>query len=194
MKKIFLKPFLCALFVMATTFNLAAQNITIDETNFPDKYFREFLTQKVTGGDDGVFTPTEISNITSMNIDRSLNNVRYYMVSIQGIEHFTALTSLTLSQLEALSSVDVSGLTNLQYFEIFSCREVASLNVSGLTHLRKIKVWYSNLLTSLDLSNLTSLEMVDCYNLNGLEAINFDGSTGITNLQVKTHNLSYVER
>lgn len=193
MKKIFLKPFLCALFAIASTFNLVAQNIAINETNFPDENFRQFLTQKVSGGADGVFTPAEISNIKSMEINHSLYAVEKRMTSIKGIEFFTALTSLSLYSLEALTSADVRGLTNLTSFDASICRNMVSLNVSGLTNLTSIKVYGCYKLTSLDLSNLTSLSKVDCRNNSILESINLDGCTSITSLDASYNILRSID-
>ena len=53
--------------------NLHAQNIAINETNFPDAEFRKYLLtnyDQIKGyGADGVFTPEEIADITYMNIN-----------------------------------------------------------------------------------------------------------------------------
>ena len=67
--------------------NVSAWGVEINETNFPDENFRNFLLNYNLGS-DGVFTDNEISQITTLylankNIER-----------LKGIEYFTALTYL----------------------------------------------------------------------------------------------------
>ena len=98
----------------------------IDETNFPDDNFRNFLLEQ-DYGKDGTLTEAEIRNITVMDV--SEKDIK----SLKGIEYFTALDSLDCSVNE-LTSLDVSkntALTNL------NCRsnKLTALDVSKNTAL-----------------------------------------------------------
>lgn len=111
---------------------LSDGEVKINETNFPDENFRNFL-KKQTYGTDGVLTATEISTITSLWV--SYENIQ----DLQGIEYFTALTTLSCSG-NQLTSLDVSKNISLRYLYCSN-----------------------NQLTSLDLSKNTALTSLDCY-------------------------------
>ena len=107
--------------------------ITIDETTFPDKNFRNWvLAQEY--GQDGVLTEDEISGVTNIKI------VRKNISNLIGIEYFTALTRL----------------------DVILCRQLTSLDVSKNTALREL-ICYSNSLTSLDVSKNTELTLLNCH-------------------------------
>ena len=111
----------------------ASSSIAIDETNFPDKYFRNWvLAQEY--GQDGVLTEDEIAGVTNIKI------VRKNISNFIGIEYFTALTRL----------------------DVILCRQLTSLDVSKNTALREL-ICYSNSLTSLDVSKNTELTLLNCH-------------------------------
>jgi hypothetical protein len=59
-----------------------AQNIAINAANFPDTNFRNYV-QTLPGAEDGEFTPTEIYNITVINVPNK------NIASLKGVEFFT---------------------------------------------------------------------------------------------------------
>lgn len=63
----------------------AISGITIDEINFPDDNFRQFLLSSVSGCEDGILTDSEIANITK--VDCGLKQIK----SLKGIDFFTEL-------------------------------------------------------------------------------------------------------
>ena len=128
-------------------------DIAINETNFPDANFRNFLLQE-SYGTDKVLTSYEIRNVSTMYV------ANRNIMSLQGIEYFTELTELMCFG-NKLTSLDVSRCTKLQ---ILYCRDnqLTSLNVSGCTSLTNIDC-YNNKLTSLDVSNNTKLTSLSCY-------------------------------
>lgn len=131
-KKIF--TFILALLAIATTAG-AQGGVAINATNFPDAFFRNFVSSKSIDTDrDGYLNPTEIAAVTTMFVnDQSITNLK-------GVEHFTALTKLNCSY-NRLTSLDLSHNTELS---TLYC--------------------YNNPLTSLDLSNNTALGALHCYN------------------------------
>lgn len=78
----------------------ATGDVAINETNFPDENFRNWILSQ-SYGSDKVLTASEISNIAS--IDVSSKNIS----SLQGIEYFTSLTDLNCS-FNNLNSLNVS--------------------------------------------------------------------------------------
>ena len=80
--------------------------IAINETNFPDEKFRNWVLAQ-SYGKDGILTDAEIAAVTSISVvERSIKNLK-------GIEFFTALQTL-YCQKNQLTSLDLSKNTNLQ--------------------------------------------------------------------------------
>ena len=127
--------------------------IAIDEVNFPDENFRNYLLAQEYGA-DGVLTDMEIEEITEIYI------VGRNVGSFKGIEHFKALevlwchnnhiTTLDISQNTALTSLSCGG------------NQLTALDVSQNTKLTWLHC-SPNLLTALDVSNNTELTSIDCF-------------------------------
>ena len=89
MKKRLLSMFLALMMCLSVLPSAAfAENtvgdVPINEVNFPDPVFREYV-KNLPGGDDGIFTTAEIDQITRINcFGTSVEN-------LTGIEYFTAL-------------------------------------------------------------------------------------------------------
>ena len=145
--------------------------ITINETNFPDENFRNWILSQEYG-QDGVLTDAEIAEVTFIAIYEK--NVQ----SLQGIEFFTALESLQCMR-NQLTSLDVSKNTLLR---VLGCDEnqLTSLDLSKNTLLMILDCSY-NKLTSLDISTLTALESLQCHD------------NQLTSLDVSNTALVYIE-
>ena len=105
---------------------VAAQDIEIDEKNFPDANFRNYLLSQ-SYGYDGVLTEAEIKGIASINV--SEKNIS----SLKGIEYFTALTYLDCAN-NQLTALDVSKNTALTYLSCCN-NQLTALDVSKNTAL-----------------------------------------------------------
>ena len=104
---------LCMVLTMLPSVALAEESdILINETNFPDKNFRNWLldSSNIDGkGEDGTLTASELTSITDMDVGFK------DIANLTGIEHFTALTKLDCSgnKLTALPTMLPSGLIKL---------------------------------------------------------------------------------
>jgi hypothetical protein len=87
------------LMMSISTFTSRAQ-VAINETNFPDENFRNYLLAQSYGA-DGVLTGYEIKNI--IDIDVSEKSIS----SLKGIEYFTALWFLECKK-NQLTALDVT--------------------------------------------------------------------------------------
>ena len=153
-----------------------AQNININATTFPDLNFRNWVLSQSYGA-DGELTPTEINNVTTIEIQN------LGITDITGIEYFTALTTLRLGNenpnTNSIPNVDLSALNNLQKFYG---------RKSGITHLTLptnktalIEVYLQdnpNLTGTLDFTGFTGLQKFSSENSN-IERLIFDGCTSM---------------
>ncbi|MCR5361234.1 MAG: hypothetical protein K6E73_04405 [Bacteroidales bacterium] len=153
-------------------------DIEINEKNFPDARFRNWLFDQMIGY-DGVLTQSEIANTTSISVtDR-------YIESLKGIEFFTALTSLSCYR-NQLTELDVSkntALTNL------SCNsnQLTALDVSKNTALTGLSC-SDNQLTTLDVTQNTALTSVSCTG-NQLTTLDVSNCTNLTILNCYSNQI-----
>ena len=88
------------------------EGLAINEQNFPDENFRNYILG-MSYGKDRVLTDAEIESITSLTVgSKNIQNLK-------GIEYFTALTSLAC-QKNQLTSLDVSKNTKLTKLYCYS--------------------------------------------------------------------------
>lgn len=154
------------------------QAVAVTETNFPDQIFRGWLLDKSNlngAGADGLLTGEELASITAMDLSRR------DIQSLEGIEYFTALESLNVSN-NRLTSLNVSGCPELVDLNCERNR-LTELNLSRNTKLVQLYCRH-NSLTQLDVSrNLelvfietfdNSLTSFDCSMLKKLEFLHID--------------------
>lgn len=98
-----------SLFTLLTAMTAWA-DVEINETNFPDKKFRNWVLSQDYGA-DGVLKKKEIAKVSTINVDG------LGVQSLKGIEFFTALKYLSC-QNNQLTELDVS---NNKELAIFSC-------------------------------------------------------------------------
>jgi hypothetical protein len=155
----------------------AEGDIAVNETNFPDENFRNWITANIKGASDGILTSTEISNVTSIIAEgKDIGN-------LQGIEYFTNLTSLSCSQ-NQLTALDVSKLTKLTILDC-SINNLSSLTLGANTVLEELYI-FDNLLTSLDLGTRT-LSGISVY--QRIPALNITGESGAWKYDMSVLNI-----
>ncbi len=134
----------------------------VDITAAFDPFFARTLQSRGYIADANHITYKEVRNITQMNVSgRGLT-------SLQGIEYFSALTSL-------------------------NCRnnELTSLDVSGCTALTSL-ICYFNQLISLDISGCTALEYLDCSSTQ-LNSLDVSNNLALTNLDISYNRLTLLD-
>ena len=114
--------------------------VVINDTNFPDKAFREYVKQFDTEGEDGILSAKEISSVTEIGSGSQGTGTLSGVSSLKGIEYFTSLTTLdcsdntisTLTSLPAsLTSLNCSGNADLAEVDVSSCTNLNSLVCNG---------------------------------------------------------------
>ncbi len=143
----------------ASTVKADDNNVYINEDNFPDENFRNYLLRKTdwytSDGTGKYFTPTQISKITSINC--SYENIS----TLEGIKFFTALQTLDCYR-NQLTSLDVTKNTELVELWCHN-NELTSLDVTKNTELVRLYC-NNNELTSLDVTKNTELVGLHCDN------------------------------
>ena len=156
--------------------------ITINETNFPDKNFRDWLL-KQDYGKDGVLTEKAINSTTLIDVDYQ------DISSLKGIEHFTALTKLECND-NQLTTLDVSKNTALVEL-LCGGNQLTALDVSNNTALEELQC-YDNRLTTLDVSKNTALGLLWCSD-NLLTALDVSNNTGLCILEFWGNQITTID-
>lgn len=141
--------------------------VEINNTNFPDQAFREYVKDKIdkedtTGQKDGQLSKAERDAVTEINIDNQ------NCTDLTGIAYFANLTTLKCQH---------NGLKEL--------------NLEDNKNLTDLNCSY-NQLTTLDVSKNAKLSALRCYN-NGMEKLNLGDITHLTLLQCEDNNLTELD-
>lgn len=153
--------------------------ITINETNFPDEKFRNWILSQEYG-QDGVLTDEEIADVMSIKV--SYSDIQ----SLKGLEYFTELEYL-FCQGNQLKSLDLSKNTKLTYLNCGS-NQLKSLDLSGCTAMTEL--WcFENQLTSLDVSGCTALTFMNCY-ANQLISLDVSCCTALESMNCSSNKMT----
>ena len=129
--------------------------VAINEINFPDPVFREYLSSTYDADGDGLINPNNITDIDVNGFDEN-NEVK----SLIGIGLFPNLTSLDC-RYNQLTSLNVSENPNLKKLWCGS-NQLTSLDVSKNPNLASLECGF-NQLTSLDIGEKPNLREMWCY-------------------------------
>ncbi|MBQ8568200.1 MAG: hypothetical protein IJ446_03180, partial [Oscillospiraceae bacterium] len=173
----------------------------INETNFPDEAFRDYILTKDTD-DDNMLSEKEKSEAAIIRVDnkgiQSLKGIEFFKDHLKNLYCYgNQLTELDISQntqltelrcyKNQLTKLDVSQnnqLTNLNCYN----NQLTELDVSANTQLTNLNC-YNNQLTELDVSANTQLTNLICYN-NQLTELNVSANTQLTNLDCADNQLT----
>ncbi|MBR1900426.1 MAG: hypothetical protein IJ820_05120 [Lachnospiraceae bacterium] len=163
-------------------------NIPIDETNFPDPLFRQFVISECDTDGDVALSPEEISRVDELYIEFDIEDDEAdaddQMRSLAGIEYFTELINLTIeSSVEpGIETLDLSSNSKLETLAI-SCGYLKDLNIGENSALRSISIsGVGEGLEILDVSNHPSLEEIECYSSDALISIDVSGCQTLNRL------------
>jgi hypothetical protein len=126
-----------------------AQNVNIPNANF----LNALIASGVDTSGDGIIQAAEALAVSQLSIG-SLS-----IGSLTGIEAFTNLTSLACP-INALSSIDVSKNTLLEYFDCGGNYSLVTLDLSKNTALKSLDIIFTGL--TIDLSHNLLLESLSC--------------------------------
>ena len=144
----------CMVLTLLPTAAFAAGDVDIDETNFPDANFRQYVKDEFDKDGNEVLSADEIAAADTIFVTGKP------ITSIEGIAYFTALTNLMCSNTK-LTTLDTSYNTELVFLECNEVSTLTSLNVSQNTKLKVLRC-NDNALADLNLTNNTALEKLEC--------------------------------
>lgn len=174
-----------ALIIGAFSFNssfAAGQDVEINETNFPDPTFREYV-KRFDNNRNGKLSTTEINAVK--NIDVSEKNIK----SIKGVEVFLELEELECVK-NKIKEIDVSKNTKLKKLNC-EWNELNNLDVTKNTSLVELKCGINNL-TTLNLTNNKQLEVLWCYT-NRLKNLDISQNTSLREMFCLKNEISNLD-
>ena len=170
--------------LIGSTVRADGETVEINETNFPDDVFREYVRQ-FDKNDDSEFSQEELDAVVWITLgggDRKAT-------SLKGLEFFTKLTQLSCGD-ASLTSLDVSNNLELDYLRCQG-NKLASLDVSKNTKLVNLYCG-NNQLTELDVSNNPLLTGLGCSN-NQISNLNLGNNTELRYLRCHDNPITYLD-
>ncbi|MDO5014912.1 MAG: InlB B-repeat-containing protein, partial [Clostridia bacterium] len=158
-------------------------DVEINETNFPDAIFREYVESFDTDETKGVLSQAERDEVTRISVKNK------GISDLKGVEFFTNLTELICNE-NSLTNLDVSKNTKLSYL---SCgyNSLTELDVSANTALNALYC-NDNQLTGLDMSNNLNLQNLNC-NFNKITNLDVTQNTALESLLCRVNELDSLD-
>ena len=172
----------CMVLTLLPTAAFAAGDVDINETNFPDKGFREFVKEKFDKNNDNSLSAEEIAAVKEMDITQNLGLLK----NITGIAFFTELESLKILANVYMTQLDISENTKLKRL-LIGGPPLTSLDVSKNTALESLEL-VSCTLETLDISQNTALKKIDCRRFQ-FSTLDLSQHTALEDIKLSSGNL-----
>ncbi len=134
-------------------FTGCSKGVRINEKNFPDDVFRNYLLNKEDHNGDKYLTADQLLFIKGISLEGCEN--------LEGIEYLTSLNSLSLTNCKDLSGVEKA--TSISTLKLVDCKNV-DIDFSKLVNLQRLTITNSNVTVNIDLSdsqNITDIKIED---------------------------------
>ena len=174
--------FFSALLACTLATGEAWADVKIDEANFPDSAFRQWVKENAANGGD-VLTDRQIAATEKLEL------VGKDIASFKGLEHFTALKVLACSG-NSTPALDLSKNVELREVDC-SCCDLKSLDVSRNKNLEVLNC-YANSLSALNISNNVALRWLKCSN-NSLESIDVSNNIALESLSCDNNKITTLD-
>ena len=153
--------------------------VVINSVTFPDKVFRDYVSEEFDTDKNGILNATEIDKA------RKIDLCYAELKSLVGVQYFTLLEQLYCGY-NGMPELDVSKNTNLFRLDCYG-NNLNSLNVTNNTKLTHLSC-FGNQLTNLNVSNNTKLVSLNC-SLNRLIALDVSKNTDLEYLSCDRNSL-----
>ena len=161
--------------------------IAINEKNFPDKNFRDYVAGQWDTNHDNRFSPSEIAAAKWITCDNLWEGQP--IKSLKGIEYFTEIWKLSCVYND-LTEIDLSHNTKLEYVNCHH-NKLEKLDVSGLPLLETFYCG-QNKLQSIDVSKNKQLKDFSCTE-NPLNTLDVSQNTELEKLACVGNNLTELD-
>lgn len=161
--------------------------IAINEKNFPDENFRDYVAGEWDKNHDKYFSPSEIAAAKWITCDNLWEGQP--IKSLKGIEYFTEIWELSCVYND-LTEIDLSHNKKLEYLNCHH-NQLKELDVSGLPLLKTFYCGH-NELPSIDVSKNEQLEDFDCQD-NHLDTLNVSQNKKLVKLSCGDNNLTELD-
>lgn len=172
--------FLAVLFFGKLQVN-AASGVAINNKNFPDPKFKNYVSSNFDANTDGYLDEKELSEVTSIDVSNQKT-----IASLVGIANFKELKVLKCS-FNDLTYIDLGANTKLTTIECFNNDNLTTLNVMYCTELVSLRC-DNCALQQINLSKNTKLENLNCRN-NKLTFLNLGTNTALKELRCHQNSL-----
>lgn len=161
--------------------------IAINEKNFPDENFRDYVAREWDKNQDKYFSPSEIAAAKWITCDNLWDGQP--IKSLKGIEYFTEIWELTCVYND-LTEIDLSHNKKLEYLNCHH-NKLEKLDVSGLPLLETFYCG-QNKLQSIDVSKNKQLKDFSCAE-NPLNTLDVSQNTELEKLACAGNNLTELD-
>ena len=160
------------------------QGISIDEANFPDQKFREYVSgASIDKNQDRRLSDEELAEVTAIDVSNQA------ISSLKGVEFFTSLTTLKCGK-NNLTMLDVSKNTAISYLYCDN-NPLSSLDVTNNVALELLSC-FNGQLTSLDVSKNAALKYLYCDD-NSLKSLDVTKNAALSILSCDDCQLSSLD-
>lgn len=175
-------------------------SIAINEENFPDANFREFLLNGsyfiwdddgnpieivYDANKDGYLSDSEIANIRQLQIQQSP------ITDLTGIEHLTSVIELGC-QYSAVEKMNLNNNKELLYLSCHKANLKGELDLSENTKLQMVTCQRNPELTSVDISNCKDLSFIDI-TATGVTQFDISNNTELTGIAFDATSISSID-
>lgn len=160
-----------------------AEVCEINDVNFPDENFREYVKSKFDEDLNDKLSQTEIDKAEEISVGE-MN-----ITSLKGIEYFVKVNKI-LCYKNNIETLDISENVALERLECYS-NALEELNISANTNLKYLNC-YSNKLKVLDVNNNKSLEVLILFN-NQVSELKVNNNTALKQLELDVNNVSELD-
>ncbi len=187
----------------------ASEGIVIDEKNFPDEIFREYIKTKIDQNKDNILSNDEINFTKNIDIDSFFADDNNKIKNLHGIEYFTSLEKLNCGH-NLLDTLDIGKNTklkelachdnNLTELDISKNLELTTLNcmdnnlnkIDVSQNTKLIKLFCGGVFRQIDISQNTVLQEFTC-NSNNLLILDTSHNTSLTKLSCSSDSLGKLD-
>ncbi len=157
--------------------------VAITAINFPDDAFRT-VVKNFDQDNDNFLSDAEIAAVKKISCSK------LGIVSMKGVEHFTALEFLLCSGNQGLTSLDLSKNTSLTRLYCENCA-IETLNTTKLTALTALHC-FNNKLKKLNVTKNTKLESLDC-SQNHISVLDIRKNTKLESLGIASNPITSID-